>query len=126
MSASFCQHIHILCTDIKTMVAFWVDGFGATLDEYRKFGPLDGAILDLNANVKLYLKVAPCTPPDPNTPHSGVEHIGMMTEKLDDALAHLTSLPGVRVTKEPFMSGTLRCAYITGPEGVLVEVMAWQ
>ena len=57
MTAPFCQHIHISCCDIKVMVDFWVKGFGAKLEEFRKFEELEGAVLDINSGrTKLYLR----------------------------------------------------------------------
>ena len=123
MKAPFCQHMHLFCKELEPMIAFWVNGFGATMEGYRKFGPADGAVLDLHASVKLYLKVVDCLPADATTARAGVDHLGMIVENLDAALATLTALPGVTLSREPFMSGTLRCAFVAGPEGIQVEVM---
>ena len=124
MTAPFCQHIHISCCDIKAMVDFWVKGFGAKLEEFRKFGELEGAVLDINSGrTKLYLRELQCERQDKAAPRSGVDHIGMLVPDLDTALAALTALPGVVLAKEPFMSQDMRCAFINGPEGISIEVM---
>ncbi len=123
MKKPYCQHVHFICNDLQPMIDFWVDGLGATFEQYRKFGAADGAVLDLNSVTKLYLKVLPCHPQEPANPKAGTEHIGMLVENLDGLLAHIKTLPNGRVFKEPFMSGSLRCAFVTGPENVLVEVM---
>jgi len=106
------------------MVDFWVKGFGAKLEEFRKFGELEGAVLDINSGrTKLYLRELQCERQDKAAPRSGVDHIGMLVPDLDTALAALTALPGVVLAKEPFMSQDMRCAFINGPEGISIEVM---
>jgi predicted enzyme related to lactoylglutathione lyase len=106
------------------MADFWVRGFGAKLEEYRKFGELEGAVLDINsARTKLYLREQACERQDTSPPRSGVDHIGMMVPDLDKALAEVTALPGVSLAKAPFMSKSARCAFINGPEGISIEVM---
>jgi hypothetical protein len=124
MSAPFCQHIHIACCDIKAMVDFWVKGFDAKLEEFRNFGTLEGAVLDINSGrTKLYLREQPCERQDKAAARSGVDHIGMVVPDLDKALAELMALPGVTLAKEPFLSKDMRCAFISGPEGISIEVM---
>ena len=124
MSAPFCQHIHISCCNLAAMVDFWAKGFGAKLEEYRKFGELEGAVLDIYSDrTKLYLRELPCERQDKTAPRSGVDHIGMVVPDLDKALAELTALPGVTLAKEPFMSKNMRCAFINGPDGISIEVM---
>ena len=124
MSPPFCQHIHISCCDIKAMVDFWVKGFDAKLEEFRKFGALEGAVLDINSGLtKLYLREQQCERQDKAAARSGVDHIGMVVPDLDKSLAELVALPGVTLAKEPFMSKEMRCAFINGPEGMSIEVM---
>jgi len=126
MNVPFCQHIHLACCDIKAMADFWVKGFGAKLEEFRKFGALEGAVLDINSGrTKLYLREQPCERQDKAAARSGVDHIGMAVPDLDASLAELTALPGVALAKEPFMSKDMRCAFINGPEGISVEVMEY-
>ena len=124
MSVPFCHHIHINCCDLKTMVDFWVKGFGAKLEEFRKFGELEGAVLDINSSrAKLYLREQQCERQDKTAPRSGVDHLGMAVPDMDKALAELTALPGVTLAKEPFMSKSNRCAFINGPEGISIELV---
>ena len=73
--------------------------------------------------IKLNFELADCEPQGVGVPHAGVEHLALLVDNLDATLTHVKALPETKITKEPFMSGSLRCAFITGPEGVLVEVM---
>lgn len=123
MSAPFCQHIHIICQDMAAMVDFWVNGFEATVDEYRKFSGADGAVLDINMSAKLYLKQVPCQTPKEGEPKSGFEHIGMVVQNLDQMLRRLSQRSDVKILSKPFLSPPVRCCYVQGPEGVMVEMM---
>ena len=126
MSVPFCQHIHINCCDLKAMVDFWIKGFDARVEEFRKFGELDGAVLDINSGqTKLYLREQQGERQDKTPPRSGVDHIGMMVPNLDKALVDLTALPGVTLARTPFMSKEIRCAFINGPDGISIEVMEY-
>lgn len=126
MTKPFLHHVHLICNDLQPMVDFWVKGLGGTFGEFRQFGGADGAVVDLNSATKLFLKVLPCGAQESPTTHAGTEHLGIVVENLDATLAHIQTLPGCSVTKEPFVSGSLRCAFIAGPEGVVVEVMEQQ
>ena len=124
MNAPYCQHIHVNCSDLKAMIDFWVKGFSARMEEFRKFGTLEGAVLDIGAGqAKLYLREQPCERQDATAPRSGVDHLGMLVPNLDKALAELTALPGVVLAKAPYMSKDMRCAFVNGPDGISVEVM---
>ena len=123
MNKPYLQHAHIICRDLQGMIDFWVDVLGATFVEKRTFGAADGAVLTMNSVTEIYLKQLDCEPQDSTAPRTGFEHPGLVIEGLDALLDKVRTLPGCKVTKEPFMSGPRRCAFIAGPEGVLVEVM---
>ncbi len=123
MAKPFCKHIHIYCQNLEDMITFWSDIFGATLIRRRKFGPDDGAVMDMGLNTELYLKAVPCSPQNSDDQRAGVDHFGMQVENLDAFLKQVAGKPHVKVLREPFMSEKLRCAFISGPEGTRVEVM---
>ena len=125
MSRAYCQHVHITCTDMAGMVAFWERGFAAVVEEYRTFSGVDGAILDIGMSAKLYLKKVPCEHIPDGPRRSGLEHLGMIVEDLDASLKNLALLPDTTVLCQPFLSPPVRCAYVQGPEGVMVEVMEY-
>lgn len=123
MKKPYLHHVHIVCKALQPMIDFWVQGLGATFVELRQFGGAEGAALECNSGTGLYIKVLPCESQSSPTRNAGVEHVGILVDDLDQTLAHIQTLPEGRVAKEPFVSGDLRCAFITGPEGILVEVM---
>ncbi|MCC8193600.1 MAG: VOC family protein [Deltaproteobacteria bacterium] len=116
------QHLHLFCRELQPMADFWVEVLDATFEQYRKFGDADGAVLDMRSVTKIFLKQMDCVPAD-TTPRAGVDHPGVLVDDLDATLEKARNRADSRVSTEPFMSGSLRCAFITGPEGVLVEVM---
>ena len=105
------------------MIEFYEKVLGATFECFRQFGGAEGAVLDMNSPTKIFLKKMPDCLPQGTTDNAGVNHPGVMVEDLDATLNAARNLPGAAVSREPFMSGTLRCAFVTGPEGVIVEVM---
>ena len=123
MKKTYAQHVHLICRDLQGQIDFWSKAFGAALVEMRSFGGADGAVMDLNSVTKLYFKVVDCEPQGTGTPRAGTEHLGVIVDDLDETIALVKTLPGGALVKEPFMSGPLRCAFISGPEGVLVEIM---
>lgn len=123
MNKPYAQHVHLLCRDLQGQLDFWSKAFGATLVEMRSFGGADGAVMDLNSVTKLYFKVADCEPQGTGVPRAGTEHMGVIVANVDETIAIIKALPEGKVVREPFMSGPIRCAFVSGPEGVLIEIM---
>ena len=123
MKPGICNHMHVNCTDLTAMIDFWTKGFGATFVEFRNFGPSEGAVLDFGDPIKLYLKQVPCTPQEMSAPRGGIDHLGITVDSIEEQLKHLLSLPGVALTREPFDSRGRLCAFVSGPDGVSVEIM---
>ncbi len=123
MKPAICNHVHLACTDLAAMIDFWSKGFGATFEEFRKFGASEGAVLDLQSPTKLYLKQMACDPQDAGAPRAGVDHLGVTIESMEKSLQTLLGLPNVSLAREPFESRGNLCAFVKGPDGVLVEIM---
>lgn len=122
MKGCLLHHVHLFCTNLDATVAFWRDGFGLPFIRYRPFGKDPGAELDLGNGVLLSVVQRGSDKRDLSVFISGPDHLGMLVPDLDAALKHLVSLPGVRITREPFMSEQLRCAFVAGPDDVQVEL----
>lgn len=120
---SYLQHLHLFCRDLQPMIEFWEKILGAKFECFREFGGAEGAVLDMNSVTKLFLKKMPACLPQGTTDYAGVNHPGVIVEDLDATLNAARNLPGAAVTREPFTAGTFRCAFVTGPEGVIIEVM---
>ena len=123
MAKPVCKHLHVYCNNLEEMISFWVDVFDASLIQRRKFGADDGAVLDLGLGAELYLKATPCEREDAGGQRSGIDHLGMLVDDLDAFLKKFVGTRGITLLREPFMSGDLRCSFISGPEGTRVEVM---
>lgn len=116
------QHVHIFGNDLERMIAFWERGFGARLESRRTFGPYDGAVLDLGGGVLIYLKALDCEIREP-AERSGIDHIAVTVDNLEESLAHLLSLPDVTLRTAPFVSARHLCAFIRTSDALVVEVM---
>ena len=123
MPTPLCQHIHLLCTDLDAMISFWEKGFGARLIKKREFRDGQGAVMDINLGAKLYLKSVPCERADAVGRMAGIEHLGMQVPDVEKAVADLTALPGVTFERGPIISETMKCFFVKGPDGILVELL---
>lgn len=123
MAKPVCQHLHLYCRNLEEMIGFWTDVFGAVLIRRRKFGADDGAVLDLAPGIAMYLRSMVCDPQDNGGQRAGVDHLGMLVDDLDIFLKKFVGTRGITLLREPFMSETTRCAFISGPEGTRVEII---
>ena len=124
MNVPFCQHIHLFCPDLNAMTDFWVKGFGGKVEEFRKFGAHEGAALNINSATKLYLSEVQGEQQDKASLSSRVDHLGMEVADLDKALAVLLAIPGVTLTREPFvLPRNRRAAFVSGPGGISIAVL---
>lgn len=112
------DHVHLCCTDLESMIAFWKQAFGAEFVRYRKFGGADGAVVTLSG-VQIFLKKIPDGAPLPDGSACGINHIGI---RVDDP-----NVMAERIVNE--FGGTLinkasdNCSFVAGPQGVTFELM---
>ena len=118
MKHGMLQHVHLLCADLDAAVAFWVKGFGAAFVEFRTFGKDAGAVLDMKSATQIYLRTSSA----PNQ-SGAIDHVGICVDSIEESLKNLLTLPGVSVTREPFVSGTRLCAFIQNADAVSIELM---
>jgi catechol 2,3-dioxygenase-like lactoylglutathione lyase family enzyme len=123
MAKPVCHHLHFYCRNLEDMIAYWSEVFGATVLCRRKFGNADGAELDLGMGALLFLKTVPEATAQDGIERSGVDHLGFLVDDLDAFLQKFVGRPHITLTREPFVAGVRRCAFISGPEGISVEVM---
>ncbi len=120
------DHVHVLCSDLEPVIAFFTEALGATLLRRRMIGavPVPGADIQFGDTV-LYLKQ--CGPEwkaaAPTDPICGYNHIGFVVEDMDAALKELTARPDTRLVLEPYMAGKRLCAFLAGPDNLYVEIM---
>jgi catechol 2,3-dioxygenase-like lactoylglutathione lyase family enzyme len=108
------HHVHLLATDRAVTLKWLTDSLGGTrVDqsglEMLKFGALSVAVLE-----------AAGTPV--GSASSVVDHLGWTTASVDEAAAVLKQA-GVKFTIEPRTTGTLRMAFIEGPNQLRVEIL---
>ena len=118
-------HIHIYCTRLEPMIAFWIEAFGARLTLRRKFGNDDGAVLNIGA-IPLYIQQ---TKVDAGKRAVvAYDHIAMRVGDIDAALQQAVSAPGAQLDRgiQPAIqpsSGVAQTAFVSGPEGIRVELI---
>ena len=118
------HHLHLICQDLEKMIAFFTDEIGATLVVRKKFGPSDGATLDLQgATVNLRVPREGETT-ETAGPQSalGYDHIGLTVDDLDAAFTNL-SAKGYTFITPPTDIPDVRIAFFKGPEDIVIELM---
>jgi catechol 2,3-dioxygenase-like lactoylglutathione lyase family enzyme len=125
------DHIHIHAADPSATIRFYESCFGA-----EHLGAIPSAEGGQNHGVLLggQLLVISAFPPgmSPAEPPEvadgalragfGVAHFGVQTTDLDRVLVRLRKA-GVQAHAEPQRTGSIRYAYITAPDGVVVELV---
>jgi catechol 2,3-dioxygenase-like lactoylglutathione lyase family enzyme len=108
------HHVHLLATDRAATVKWLTTSLGGTrVDgpglEMLKFGALSVAVLEVAQ--------APV-----GSASSVIDHLGWTTASVDEAAAVLKQ-GGVKFTIEPRTTGTLKMAFIEGPNQLRVEIL---
>lgn len=118
------HHVHIICRDLEKMIAFFADTLQARLIRRQKFGPADGASLDL-AGVTINLRVSREDEEmtgDASQSSFGFDHIGVEVDDIDATYRKLTS-QGFSFFMPPKDIPGLRIAFFKGPEDITIELV---
>lgn len=111
------EHVHIHATDMEAMGAFLERGFGARLVLKRSTNGYDNWEYELDG-LGLFLARSD----RPRMPGQ-IDHFGFRVTDIDAALAHLAGL-GCIVEEGPVIwRSDLTFAYLTGPEGLRIELL---
>ena len=118
------HHVHLICRDLEKMITFFEEALGAEFVQHRKFGPADGATLDLKG-ICINLRVARDGEEigenlKPST--YGYDHIGLQVEDVQAAYEELTNR-GYSFFKPPTLSAGLMIAFFKGPENITIELL---
>jgi catechol 2,3-dioxygenase-like lactoylglutathione lyase family enzyme len=118
------NHVHLICSDLDQMIHFLTDVLGAEYLKCCRFGPADGACLQMNG-ISLNLRLPAGSeqlsvecPPN----NYGYHHIGVEVKDLDAAYEEIAG-KGYEFTKKPGMGAAIRNAFFRGPDGIIVELM---
>ena len=112
------DHVHLFCTDLEAMVAFWTKGLGAEFVKYRQFGGADGAVVSLDGT-PIFIKVIPADSPAPVGGARGLNHLGIRVEDPDAFAEGLVNGYGCRVVNRP----NENYCFVAHPDGLVFEVM---
>ncbi|MCF8104563.1 MAG: VOC family protein [Desulfohalobiaceae bacterium] len=118
------HHVHLICKDLEGMIDFFCNVLGANLVARKKFGPADGASLDLQGTT-INLRVSRededlvC---DASQPGYGFDHIGLQVDDIEAAYQDLKRR-GFSFFVEPRDIPDLRIAFFKGPEDITIELV---
>ncbi|MGH7047883.1 MAG: VOC family protein [Stellaceae bacterium] len=125
MTAFAYDHIHLRSPDVEETARWYERMFGA---EIVRSVQSDGKPrLDLKlGGVDVFIAQVPAEQaiaPPPQTPHLGLEHIGLRVEGIDQAVAELKE-KGAEFAVEPkTIRPGVRIAFLRGPQGVSIELL---
>ncbi len=126
MASYSYDHVHIISPDPESAAAFFVDKFGATINGTGTAGDGTPMVMLSLGGVNIFFKgradkPAAETPPPGST--YGLEHLGIVTDDLDAAVAELKA-KGVNFVQEitNFRPG-IRISFLLGPDDTLIELL---
>ena len=118
-------HIHIYCTELEPMLAFWIEAFDARLALRRKFGNDEGAEMHIGA-IPLYVQQTKVAAGKAHI--VSYDHIALRVGDVEAALQKAAAAPGATLDRgiQPSIqpsSGVAHTAFVRGPEGIRVELI---
>jgi catechol 2,3-dioxygenase-like lactoylglutathione lyase family enzyme len=118
------HHIHLICKDLERMIQFFTEVLQARLVARQKFGPADGASLDLQGltiNLRKPREDETMVG-DASLSRFGYDHIGL---EVDDVVAAYQDIygKGFSFFAPPRDIPNLRIAFFKGPEDITIELV---
>ena len=118
------DHIHVFCTDLTASERWFVDGLGAKLLRRRSASGTPASDVEL-AGTTIFLRG-----PQPGQIAAadwqnltGLNHFGLAVRDLDET-TRILKARGIQFSLEPRqLQPDLRIAFITGPDGLRVELL---
>ncbi len=120
------DHVHIISPDPEAAARFFVDKFGASINSTGTAADGTTMVTLSLSGVNIFFKGRAQKPeveaPPPGSSY-GLEHLGIVTDDLDAAVAELKA-QGVKFTQEitNFRPG-IRISFLLGPDDMLVELL---
>ena len=117
------DHVHLRSPNAAAAAEWYIRVLGATLVEHRQ-GPRPRFELRLGGLTLLINVILPgeACGPAPASPHVGLKHVGFTVADIDAAAAELAARGAVFELPPTTVRGR-RIAFITGPDGVPVELL---
>lgn len=127
MAKYWFDHVHLVTKNPETTAGFYEKMFGAKRDGFLQLP--GGRTLVSVAFDGASIKTSQPRP-EPLIPNTlpegcGLEHFGLATDNIEEALAELKA-SGVRCVLEiTEISPTTKIAYVVSPENILIELMGY-
>ena len=112
------DHVHLCCTDLDAMIAFWPKAFGAEFVRFRKFGGADGAVVTLSG-VQIFLKKIPDGAALPDGAACGINHLGIRVDDPNIMAETLIRDFGGKLLNK----ASDDCSFVSVPQGLTLELM---
>jgi catechol 2,3-dioxygenase-like lactoylglutathione lyase family enzyme len=121
VSFSF-DHVHVICADIEAVGPFIRDVIGAT--ELRRNAAIMNWEFELDG-VRIFVRQCRDDEPlaDAGIRRAGVDHLGFAVPDLDAATDRLTAAGCTVVQPRKQVRAGLATAFLTGPGGLLIELL---
>jgi catechol 2,3-dioxygenase-like lactoylglutathione lyase family enzyme len=118
-----CDHVHLRSRDAVAAAAFYAETFGAREIKRVGYDPVQRVVIDLGGLTVYIEQATPDANPAVRMPSLGVEHIGLVTDDIEAAVADLTGR-GVPLLMGITARGPgLRIAFFEGPDGAAIEIL---
>lgn len=117
-------HVHIVSPDFVKTAEFYEKMFGATVVDTREV-PGGRTAIELDLNGSTIMVTNPRDEPVTyGTPQGGLDHFGLGTDNIEEAVADLKAqgvefVRGITQARKP----GVRLTHFLGPENVLIELM---
>jgi catechol 2,3-dioxygenase-like lactoylglutathione lyase family enzyme len=122
----FYDHVHLISSDPIKAAEFYEQGFGAKRVNLTRHADGATVIVLTLTGTKIIIRSPQSNeariPLDSPQKYFGLEHFGIMTDNLDEAVRNLKDM-GVHFVQEITRFLELSIAYVMAPDNVLVEIM---
>ena len=118
------HHLHIVSPEPAKTVQFYEKMFGAKVISTAEL-PSGRTSTTLDLDGWRFSIITPQTPPAPapSEPGYGMDHLGLRTDNLEEAVTHLKA-NGVQFTREiTEIRPGVKVAFMLGPENVIIELL---
>ncbi|MBC7433768.1 MAG: VOC family protein [Rubritepida sp.] len=117
------DHIHYRTLNAAVSARFWIDVFGATETSRAVVNGHLRVVLDLAGLAVFVEEVPEGTGAPPPAPYLGLEHLALVVDDLDAAVADLTAKGATLARPVSSPRPGVRICFVAAPDGAQVELL---
>ena len=114
------EHVHLYCTQLEPMIEFWTKAFDAQVTQRRKFGNDEGAVINVGP-IPLFVQQMQLEAH--KTQAVAYDHVALRVVDIEATLKQALAAPGAKLARGIQPAGTAKTAFVSGPEGIMVELV---